>query len=384
MAGPRVLVLGGGFGGLSAAHTLRREAGDEVDLLLVDAAPTFLMGLRKLWILDGRSTAEAGQRPRASLERAGIPFRQGTVEAIDVDGRRVRVDGDELAYDFLILALGAQPRPDLVPGSSDGNPNLYTADGAREAGARLRDLQRGRVVIAITGLPYKCPPAPYEAAFLIDDLLRRTDRRDAIQIEVLTPQPMSLPVAGPAACAVVEGGLARQGIGFRPKSKVESIDPGRVVIEGGEAVEADLVIVVPPHRPPGVVKETGLTGDGAWVQVDAGTMATEAERVFAIGDLVELTTGAGMPFPKAGVFAERQGEVVARNIAAIIAGDEPNEAFDGLGHCFLEMGGGLASLVEGNFMASPIQVTVAEPAPEHLAAKEAFERERLAHWFPGE
>lgn len=382
MARPRVLVLGGGFGGLSAAHTLRREAGEQVDLLVVDSGPTFLMGLRKLWILDGRSSPGEGERSRASLRDAGIPFRQGTVEGVEVEGRRVRVDGEDFGYDYLVLALGAQPRPDLVPGSSDGNPNLYAAEGAREAASRLRELERGLVLIAIAGVPYKCPPAPYEAAFLIDALLRRMDRRGDVQVDVLTPQPMSLPVAGPAACAVVEGRLAGQGIGFRPKTRIASMEPGRVVTDGGEALEADLVLLVPPHRPPSVVEETGLTGDGEWVQVDPGTLATQADGVFAIGDAVELTTGGGMPFPKAGVFAERQGEVVARNIAAAVSGNEPAEAFEGSGHCFLEVGDGAATLVSGNFMASPPQVTIAEPSPEYLEAKVAFERERLERWFP--
>jgi sulfide:quinone oxidoreductase len=377
-----VVILGAGFGGLAAAHTLRREAGDSVELEVVDASPTFVMGLRKLWLLDGRSGPGDGSRDRSSLPAAGIPFRPGQVESIDRDARRVRVDGEERRYDFLVIALGAQQRIDLVPGNADGNPNLYTVEGAAQAGARLRDLKEGRVVIAIAGIPIKCPPAPYEAAFLIDDLLRRDGRRDRVEIEVLTPQPMSVPAAGPVACSVIEGRLGSQGIGFRPKATVTEVEPGKVTLESGEEVPADLLILVPPHRPPSVAAESGLGGDGGWIEVDPSTLRTVDERVFAVGDVVQMTTGMGLPFPKAGVFAESHGEVVGRNLAAIATGREPDAVFDGVGHCFLEVGGGRATMIRGNFLASPPDIAIAEPAPDHLEAKREFERERLARWFP--
>jgi sulfide:quinone oxidoreductase len=383
VASPRVVILGAGFGGLAAAHVLRREAGEDIDLLLIDQSPTFLMGLRKLWLLDGRASPGEGARDRDSLSRAGIPFRQGRVEAIDRDARQVRVDGTDHGYDFLVVALGAQQRIDLVPGEPDGNPNLYTVEGAAEAGRQLRELQNGRVVIAIAGVPYRCPPAPYEAAFLVDDLLRREGRRERVELEVLTPQPMSVPAAGPAACAAIEGRLATKGIGFRPKTNLTETHAGTLTLDDGESVRGDIVLLVPPHRAPAVVGESGLVGDSGWVKVDPATLQTDDERVFAVGDVVEMTTGTGLPFPKAGVFAESHGEVVGRNLADSVAGREPTAAFGGFGFCFLEVGGGAASMVRGNFLASPPDVTIEEDAPEHLASKERFEAERLERWFPG-
>lgn len=382
MAAARVLILGGGFGGLSAAHTVRAEAGESVDVTVVDRSPTFMMGLRKLWFLDGRTTRGEGERARSGLERAGIRFRQGTVEAIDPAGHEVRVDGEALAFDFLVVALGAQARPDLVPGEKDGNPNLFSVDGAEASGRRLADLERGRVIVAVAGVPYKCPPAAYEAAFLVDDVLRRAGRRDNVAIDVLTPQPMSIPAAGPVACAHVEGRLGTRNIGFHPNAKLERLDPGRAVLAGGEAMEAELLMVVPPHRPPQVVADAGLIPKGEWVTVDSRTLATGHDRVFAIGDVVAMETGGGLPFPKAGVFAEQHGQVVGRNIAALVGGGEPADTFDGVGLCFLEIGGGEASFVSGNFLASPPEVTIADPSPEHLESKIAFERERLDRWLP--
>ena len=380
MALPRILILGAGFGGLAAATALRRAAGDRVDLLLVDEAPAFMMGLRHLWLLDGRGTRADGTRDRRTLAARSLPFRQGRVEAIEPAGRWAAVDGDRLRYDYLIVALGAESRLDLIPGGVAGAYNLYAPDDAETLGRRMAEFERGRIVIAIAGVPYKCPPAPYEAAFLIDALLRRTGRRSSVEIEILTPQPMSLPVAGPAACAQVEGTMAARRIRFRPKTPVARAETGRVVLADGSEVPGDLVIVVPPHRPPAPVRASGLT-DGDWVRPDRATLATKVDRVFAVGDVTEIPLSSGQLLPKAGIFAERGGEVVGENLAALLSGREPTARFDGAGYCFIEVGDGEASMVDGKFLADPPDIRVVEPAPAHLAAKEAFERERLERWF---
>jgi len=380
----KIVILGGGFGGITAALELSRGVAHEHTVTLIERAPVFMMGLRKLWMITGSGTRRDGERQLAALQASAVEIRQATVQAIDVQGRTVRTDAGAVPFDYLIIALGAEPRPDLVPGFSPAVYNLYGVADAERLGQRIREFQGGRIVIAILGVPYKCPPAPYEAAMMLDDLFRRRGTRGDVQIQTFTPQPMSLPVVGPQNCAQVEGLLAAKGIAFTPNRKVARLEGSTLVFEDGARVEADLVIGVPPHRPPAVVKESGLQMRGEWVAVDPATLRTSASGVFAVGDVNEIPLANGMPLPKAGLFAESQAKVVAGQIIAELRKAPAPLPFDGVGYCFIETGGGQATMVQGHFLASPAPaITVAPPSTQALQQKIEFERSRLLSWFGG-
>lgn len=379
----RVVILGGGFGGLATATELVRLAGDAAEVVLVDRQPDFRMGFRKIWMLVGRAGPQDGARRRGTLAGQGIRVLEEEVRRIDLAGRSVHTTGRTLEWDYLVVALGAEPRPDLVPGfaGTAGAFNLYSPEGVLQARERLQDLARGRVLVSILGLPFKCPPAPYEAAMLLDEFFRSRGRREQVELVVTTPQPSSLPVAGPAACDAVESLLALKGIAFLPNRRPRRVDAGRIAFEEGEE-PYDVLLGVPPHRPPAVVRESGLVGDGDWIRVDPRTLRTAFPGVFAIGDVTEIAMSNGAPLPKAGVFAEAQGRVVAAEIAAEIAGRPHGAAFDGRGECFIEVGGGMAAAVRGAFLAQPgPQVELATPSPAILEEKVRWEAERLRAWF---
>jgi sulfide:quinone oxidoreductase len=154
------------------------------------------------------------------------------------------------------------------------------------------------------------------------------------------------------------------------------------VVFDEERMTADVLIVVPPHRPPAVIKESGLAASGDWVGVDAHTMSTSEPRVWAVGDVTQIAMNNGAPFPKAGVFAEAQGRAAAAAIAADVTGSPSATTFDGKGYCFVETGDGKASAIAGDFLASPApKVDVLPPTKEAYRKKIAFERDRLAAWF---
>ncbi len=374
----RIVVLGGGFGGLSAAAALRpaAEAGHEV--VVVDRRDRFFLGLRKLWVLVGSADLASGSRPLTGLARHGARWLQDEVVGVDVQARKVRTRTAELRYDYLVVALGAQPRADLVPGAAWA-VNLYDAEEVSRRAAEVQAVRGGRVAVGILGLPYKCPPAPYEAAMLLDEFFRRNGVRDRVELVAFTPQPSSLPAAGPAGCAAVEAQLAAKDIRFEPNRKTVAVEPGRVVFDRGE-LPCHLLLAVPPHRVPAVLVESGLAEDG-WVRVDPRTLRTRHERVFAVGDAVEIPMANGMPLPKAGVFAEAQAQVAASWILHDLGLGRPAE-FDGYGYCFVEVGGQQAAKVVGHFLAHPgPQVHVSEPTHAAWEEKLAFERQRLSAWL---
>jgi sulfide:quinone oxidoreductase len=377
----RTLILGGGFGGIAVATELRRLLGNDHEVVLVDRREDFSMGLRKLWELVGIGTIAEGSRPRRLLADHGIEVVTATVEEIDPGARTARWDGSALDADHLVVALGAVPRPDLVPGMAEHAHDVWEPQRVPAAGAALRALAGGLVAVVVAGGPYPCPPAPYECAMLVDEWLRDHGLRDRTEIAVSTFQPVLLPNAGEQWSAWLGEQLAGRGIEARAGRKVERFEAGRVVYADG-ALEADLVIAVPPHRPPAVVAESALAGEGGWVDVDHGTLATRHPGVFAVGDVTRITLAGGLPLPKAGVIAELEGARVAAAVAAELRGAEPPPPFDGHGQCFIELGGSIATMVDGDFYGEPQPVVrLLEPSAAIAQDKRRFESDRLARWF---
>ena len=377
----RALILGGGFGGVSTAYHLSQIARD-VEITLVDQLGYFQVGFRKSWALVGQSPLDEGRRSLKTLERLGIRVVTGAVTKITPAVKSAEVGGQLYEADALVVALGAELVPDAVSGFTGHAFNVYDSPDIPRAAQALRDIKRGRVVIGILGAPYKCPPAPYEMALLTQDMFR--ERNAKVELSVFTPQAMSLPVLGQAGCSVIEGRLAGYGVKFLPNHKAIGIEANRVNFANGNSLEFDLLLGVPSHRAPQVVAASGLTEGGAWVKVNPRTLETKFAGVYAIGDINEIPLANKMPLPKAGVFAEAEGKIVAEHIADTFAGKTTTAAFDGFGYCFLEVGGGMAHLVQGNFLAEPApQVTLTEPSLEALEHKREFEQERLQMWFGG-
>ena len=377
----RTVVVGAGFGGIAVAYELRRLLGAEHEVVLVDRGERFSMGLRKLWELVGIGTIAEGSRSRRLLAVDDLDFVQASVEVIDPDTRTVRTDRGTWEADFLVVALGAEPRPDLVAGMAEHTYDVWEAARVPAASAALEAFEGGRVCIVIAGAPYKCPPAPYECALLLDEWLRERGLRERTELVVSTFQPILLPNAGRPGSAWLEEQLAARGIEARAGRGVERFEAGRIVYEDGE-LEAELVIGVPPHRAPAVVAESALAGDGGWVSVDPGTLATAHPGVFAVGDVTQIKLANGLPLPKAGVIAELEGSRVAAAIAAEARGEGAPAPFDGRGHCFIEMGRSSATLIEGDFYAEPEpDVQIREPSAANAEQKRRFETERLTRWF---
>ncbi len=384
MPGNTVVVLGGGTGGIVAAHRLRRQLAADDRVVVVERDPVYRFAPSFLWVLTGERRPEQISVDLGQLRRRGIELVEAEARAIDTDARRVETSNGPIAYDRLVVALGAELAPELLPGFADAALDVYTLDGAVRTGRALEGFEGGRVVVLVSRLPYKCPAAPYETALLTEALLRKRALRDHSTVDVFTPEPLPMPTAGPAMGEAVRGILESRGIGFHPEHSVERIEPGtrELVIASGERVPFDLLLGIPPHRAPVLVRESALAGETGFVPVDPATLATPVEGVFAIGDVSSIPLAGGKFLPKAGVFAHGQAEVVAKRIAAELAGRTSSAAFDGKGACFLEMGDGVAAYASGAFYAEEgPRMRLRRPGRHWHLGKVAFERYWLWRWF---
>src|SRR5215216_3394843 len=346
----RILILGGGFGGIAAAHRLKQKLGNNVEVILVDRGPYFMVGFRKSWALVGESPLEAGQKPIDSLNRLGVDVRQATIEAIHPQERAASIDGEKIQADALIVALGAELNPSAVPGFAEYAYNIYDPNDIPRAERALNEFKGGRLVIGIFGAPYKCPPAPLEMAMLIQEKFKKSGV--PATIEVFTPQPVTLPILSQASCDSVDSKLLENGIRTYGHHKALSIEPGEVVFEK-RRIGFDLLLGVPPHRAPTVIRESRLTGESGWVEINPRTCETSFEGVYAIGDSTQVVLANKKTLPKAGLFAEMMGETVAQRIADTFDGKEPTAQFSGEGGCYFEVGNGEAMMIKGNFLAEP-------------------------------
>ena len=382
-----VAVLGAGVGGLLTAHHLRRMLSDDDRVVLVDRTFDTYLGLSLLWVLRGwRRPADVAVRIAPS-SLPGVEWVRADVLAIDPDRRTVDTSAATISYDALVIALGSDLDTAATPGFADGlgrglAHEFYTLDGADRLRRRLERFDGGRVAFAIAGIPFKCPAAPFEAALLAADLLRTAGTSRAVQVDTFTPDPLPMPVAGPAVGEALVAMLKQQEIGFYPNRALASVDPDtrQICFTDGQCEGYDVLAVIPRHRPPQVVADLRLSQTG-WVPVDPRTLTTGLDGVWALGDITVLPLPNGKPLPKAAVFAEGQAEVVANGIGHYFGYPAPEPWFDGFGSCYIEIGNRMAAKGEGEFLADAVpSVTLHEPSAEFHAEKRVQEKDWLRRW----
>lgn len=377
MPGKNIVVLGGGFGGVAAARTVRSLLPAEHSVTLIDRSRvTRLCGMNPLLIVGERDVRKTG-RSLGQLANRGIDFVESEISSINTATRNVQTAAGTFDYDYLVVALGASYDWDAVPGS-DLAYSFYNLETSRRLRRRLSRFRRGRLLISVAAPPYKCPPAPFETAMMIHWYFRRQGIRKDSEIIVTIPEPAPLAVAGPEASARLREGLGRRGIELRTGIGVTSVVPGAMEagFNDGSSIAADVIVTVPVHRLPAVVAESGLADGKPWTPVDATTLETSASDVFAIGDVNTVPFGENRAIPKAGVFAAGQGENVAERIAARILDTAPPPAYDGTGECFLAYSSTQSAMVGGTFLANggPL-VALKPPSASGMRSKERFERD---------
>jgi sulfide:quinone oxidoreductase len=373
-----VVIVGAGFAGLELATRLSESLAGSVRVTLIDRNDSFYFGFSKLDVLVGRRAPSDVLLHYGEIAKEGVEFRQETVLSIDPLMRRVITDQGSYDGDFLAVALGAEYDLAATPGFSQGGFEYYSLDGATRLREALEKFAGGTVLIGVLGHPYKCPPAPFEGAFLLHDLFVKRGIRDAVELRMTFPMAAPVPVTEQVS-QMFRGTLDERGIRYSPKEVVIALDPRERVarLASGASVPYDLFIGIPIHRVPDVVRRSGLVVDG-WVPVDQKNLATRFPGVYALGDVAKGARNVA----KAGIFAESAARVVAADIAAHIDHRQPRLRYQGDGPCYVEFGGGLVGKIEVNFLGGPAPTArIFEPSHKLAAEKEAFGAARRQSWF---
>ena len=227
---PHVVILGGGFGGLSAANEIRNSLdSSKVNITIIDKKDWFMVGYAKLWIMNGSRTFENSIGSLQELPKKQIGFLKDEIIEIDTKNNFVKTTSEKISFDFLIISMGAVLAPEKIPGLNDNGFNLYDHNQLNEINQKLNQIESGKIAIAIMGMPYKCPPAPFEASLLVDSMLRKRGVRDSVQIDFFTPAPITLPAAGPEVSKQILDLINSEKITFHNSEKIKQVAPKKLI-----------------------------------------------------------------------------------------------------------------------------------------------------------
>ena len=362
-----VVVLGGGVGGTIVANLVAKKSSGRAHVTVVDTTGIHVYQPGFLYVAVGKEQPSALRRAETSLLRDDVSLVVDRALRVDTVARRVQLEsGRTLPYDQLLLATGSRTVMDEVQGAKDAH-DFYTMDGAVRLFEALEGFEGGTIVIGVAGIPYKCPPAPVEFVFLLDDYLRARGIREKSQIKLLSPLNRAFTIE--ATSKLVQPILAERGIELTGFFNVETVDPVAKTVSSleGETMDYDLLVLVPPHRGQKVIEDSALGDERGWVPVDKNTLKhTKFENIWAIGDTTNI------PISKSGSVAHYEASVAADAIMASVKGEAPpKHIYDGRVMCFLETGQGQATTIQFDYDHPPVSPT---PARRWHWAKALFNK----------
>ncbi len=379
----QILILGAGPGGLATANLLRKKLPPPHKIILIDKKPQQSLGLTYLQVMFGWRKPQQVVKDISSVSRKNIIFFNSQIQKIDLTDQKVVFDSQQLSYDYLVICLGANLSLEEIPGLSTSH-YFYDLDPAEKLHSVLKNFKGGKIALVIARPPYKCPAAPHEAALLLDWYFKQNKIRSKVDLKIFTPEPQPMPTGGPILGEKIKRFLSARNIGFNPNYKLTQVDSGnhKLLFENGETVEYDLLISIPVHKAPQVVKESNLISETGWIPVDMHNLKTAFPNVYAIGDVTSIKLNNGAFLPKAAVFALSQAEVVADQISReILSGKRPQQ-FKGKGYCYLQTEPKKSAAAVGNFYAEPNPlVRLQKPSLAGFKGKEKFEKDFYRNWF---
>ncbi|MDP4127547.1 MAG: FAD-dependent oxidoreductase [Bacillota bacterium] len=375
----KTLILGGGIGGIVAANVLKKHMGASMQVTVVDREPNHYFASSFPLLMIGEKKTSKITRELKRLESKKIEVLLSEVTKLDLHGHRVTTTKGDLDYHYLIISLGVEYHLETVPGFREFALNAYDLKDIIKINNRLNNFSSGQIVLFISSSPYKCPPAPYEIMFLLDQFFRHRRLRHKVKLTIVTPDYSPEPLAPPEVGQSVRNMLNKKGIELITEAKVLNVEKNVLILDHGTKIYADLLLGIAPHWTPEVLRNTDLVDSRGYVKVNPLTLETSYPGVYAIGDATAIRLPVmGAYAPKAGVFAHAQADVVARNIVLLSRGLKPKYRYKGKGMCIMNTGFGRARYSTVHYYKKPQPfITLLRPTKLAYWAKVAFEK----YWF---
>ena len=371
-----VLVLGAGFGGLELSSLLSEALGNNLDLTLIDKNDSFFFGFSKLDVMFGKKTPESVRLYYKDIVKPGVRFHQEEVLEIDPETRHVVTNKGKYHPDILVIALGADYDQAATPGLLEGGNEFYSFEGAERLRSIIPTFTKGHAIIGVTSTPFKCPPAPSEAALLLDEYLISHGVRGNCEISLVMPFNIPIPPSPETSRALIST-FKERGIKFIPNRLVKALDPARkvAILDDKTELPYELFLGIPKHRVPVVVEASGMTDDG-WIPVESKTLETFYPNIYAIGDVTSVGTA------KAGIFSEGAAQTVAAKLIAEFRGEKLPPDYDGAGTCYIEFGRKMVGRVDVDFLSDVTPTgQFFEPSDALVRDKQHFGASRKEKWF---
>ncbi|HSP40745.1 MAG TPA: FAD-dependent oxidoreductase [Gillisia sp.] len=377
-----ILVLGAGTGGIVTARELSKHSGNEDDINLVnilvfekEERSVFAPSLP--WIMVGQRKPEEVYESYKKLDASGLEIIKGEIENVDPENITVTVNGKLYKGDYMVVSLGVEQKSDMdldIYGY-----NFFTLDGATQFNTDLGKLVTGKIAILVSSLPFKSPAAPYEAAMLIEDYVRKAGISHRVEVSLYSPESGPMEFAGEQASLELKRLIEHKGIKYYPNHQVTAVTKNRLEFSNGSSYGYDLLAFTPRHQSPAVIRSSSLAAESGWIEADPKSLETRFPNVYAIGDITNIKLANGVILPKIGIFARQQAEIVAHNIGRKIGNSVPDQAFKGEGQYYIEYGDGLASTTDVNFYDDPKETHVKMKTPEVLGHWHKWWAEK--YWF---
>lgn len=357
----KLVILGGGVGGSIVANQVARQMSDqlkngELSITVITESENHVYQPMFLYMAFDQVVPSEAKKPERDVLDRRISMVTGIADRIDPKEKSVLMqDGQTVSYDYLVIATGSRPAPEQIEGLVEGGHIFYTEEGALDLRQALHDFKGGRIVVTV-GVPHKCPVAPLEFTFMVQEWAKARGLGDKTEVVYTYPigRLHSLEPVAKWAGPVFEERKIESHIFFNP----EKVDPKAKTITSleGETLSYDLLVAIPPHVGQDVIGRSGVGDKGQWVPTDRFSLRMEgSDNVFVLGDATNL------PISKAGSTAHFEADVVAANLINLLRGGLGSNRYDGKVFCFIETG-----LKEATYITFDYQTPPNPPEPTEM------------------